>query len=218
MPPPDSPWGGSPADAEAAGDPTHDQEPDPVAPFGYRQDGKPKTSNRGRPRKGTSAPGGSGRRTGPTSVPGPPRARPAGSRSKSKGKDYKAGVQGLIQLACVPLLFSYPDDAAALVVYGEPLAQAVDDLANEDARFAAVLDRILAAGPYGALIAAAMGLGGQLAVNHGAIPVEVGKYLGAMPVEVLRGMVAFGHDRPAPPPTAPDPTGEAPSEGARSAA
>jgi hypothetical protein len=42
-------------------------------------------------------------------------------------------------------------------------------VAEQDPKVARVLDRICAVGPYGALVTAVVGLGAQLAANHGRI-------------------------------------------------
>jgi hypothetical protein len=61
-------------------------------------------------------------------------------------------------------------DAAAITVHAPPIAGALDDLAQEDPAAAAVLDRILQVGPYGALLAAVAPLVLQVLANHSAIP------------------------------------------------
>ena len=90
------------------------------------------------------------------------------------GAQRKAGVAGLMQLAAViPLGLAkrtgkdaYKADAIAIVSSADEIAEACAETADADPRFAAALDRVCAAGPYGALITAAFGLGSQLARNH----------------------------------------------------
>ncbi len=211
--PPDG-WGlGAPGEAEAPGAPNPPEDitgagTDPAAPFGYTVDGRPKTSRRGRPRApGTTrtrtSTSGAGGRTGPRTGSG--KAKPAGNARTRPRVDYKTPLDGIAQLLGVPLFFASPLDAAALIVHQDAITTALDDIANNDPRMAAVLDRILVAGPYGALLAPLCAFGAQVAVNHNVIPPEVGKYLGAVPPEVLLTMVNIraGGPPPADPPPAP---------------
>jgi hypothetical protein len=59
-------------------------------------------------------------------------------------------------------------DAITLVSSADDLAQAVAATAEQDEKFARVVDRVCAAGPYGALISAVLAVGTQCARNHGA--------------------------------------------------
>lgn len=59
-------------------------------------------------------------------------------------------------------------DSLTLAKYGPGIAQAVDEIAQKDARWAAALDRVLTFGPYGALVAAMLPMAAQFATNHGA--------------------------------------------------
>jgi hypothetical protein len=73
-------------------------------------------------------------------------------------------------------------DAAAITVHALPIASALDDLAHEDAAVAAVLERVLQVGPYGALLAAVAPLVLQVLANHEAIPPGT---LGTIPPDQL---------------------------------
>jgi hypothetical protein len=60
-------------------------------------------------------------------------------------------------------------DAAVLEMHLAPIAAALGDLANERPEVAAMLDRLMTAGPYTALVSATVPLGIQLAANHGIV-------------------------------------------------
>lgn len=99
-------------------------------------------------------------------------------------KDRADGVRGLVQISAGLCLIASratakPDkdgvkvdnqafkaDAITLASSADDLAQACADTARADARFAAVLDRVCAVGPYGALLTAVLGVGTQIARNH----------------------------------------------------
>lgn len=84
------------------------------------------------------------------------------------------GVKGLAQVAAViPLMLgrstgnlAYTADAIVIADNADVLAEACAGVAEQDARFGAVLDKVCSAGPYGALITAAMGVVSQLVRNH----------------------------------------------------
>ena len=119
----------------------------PEAPYGYKKNGEPYQR---RP-KGSVKP--SQRKRQQTSQP-----------------DYTEAVNGLFQLAALPLSFAAPADAWAITAYGPGISTALNDLAQERPEVAAVLDKVLQAGPYGALIAAIVPLVAQLLANHGLLP------------------------------------------------
>jgi hypothetical protein len=99
----------------------------------------------------------------------------AGTKA-STGTDYRQGVAALLQIPAFALGVvgryrpAYALDAAALTLHTPTLADAVHQTALSDERVAAILDRVLAAGPYGALLGALMPLALQIAANHKAIP------------------------------------------------
>lgn len=147
------------------------------APWGRKLDGSPKK----RPGR---APG----------APKPILNRPATSPGRSRGKaDYRSGINGVFQLIATPLTIIGAQknnvpliaDGAALSLHGEGIASAVNDLAHEDARVAAVLDRILSVGPYGALIGSVLPLVAQILRNHEIGPVEMTQGMGARSPEKL---------------------------------
>lgn len=103
-------------------------------------------------------------------APSAPSPRRTPTTRAPKVKDYRSGIEGIGQLAAGALFFVAPADAAAVGFHTPPIAAALNDLAQQDPRVAAVLDRILAVGPYGALLAAVMPLVLQILTNHGKVP------------------------------------------------
>jgi hypothetical protein len=102
------------------------------------------------------------------------------------------GVLGLFQGIAMPLAFAAPADAAAIVIHAEPISHAAAEAAANDPRFAALLDRVLALGPYGALLGAVMPLALQLLANHGYVPENFVKPLGlSTKDELMTAMMAM---------------------------
>lgn len=111
---------------------------------------------------------------------GRPRKTPVGGKStstRSKKKDapqYYDGIMGMFQIAGVGLMMAGGDknkaftaDSAAIATYGPDVAKSLDLLAQERPEIAAVLDKLLAVGPYGLVIGAVVPLAMQIAANHG---------------------------------------------------
>lgn len=131
---------------------------------------------------------------------GRPRGRPPGSTSgaprkpkKPERKDYRPPILGVFQLAAAPCILAgqalkqsaFIADAAAITMHAPPIAEAINDLANEDPQVAAVLDRLLVIGPYGAVLAAALPLAAQVITNHRASVLTVTQAFGAVNPEQL---------------------------------
>lgn len=116
----------------------------------------------------------------------------APKRPSKVGVNYAEGIAGLFQVASVGLLVAAGDhnktllaDSKAIAEHGGNIALAFDQLANEKPEVAAVLDKILAVGPYSLVIGAVVPLALQVASNHGVkLPNVPGpdEYL-AVPVE-----------------------------------
>jgi hypothetical protein len=111
---------------------------------------------------------------------------------KRQGTDYTPGITGLLQLAAVPLTVAgaqgnpaFLADAKVITVYSPGIAEALNDLAQERPEVAAVLDRVLKAGPYGALIAAIVPMTCQILANHKIVPPGV---MGTVPMEQVLGI------------------------------
>lgn len=96
-----------------------------------------------------------------------------------KGKtDYREGITGISQLVSFGLSFSNPADAQAVLTHTPAIAQALHDLAMAKPEFARILDKLMSAGPYGALITAVFPLIVQILINHDKLPDAVGAALG----------------------------------------
>lgn len=115
--------------------------------------------------------------------------RKAASSSKKSGTDYRPGINGIFQMVAVPLAFKAPADAAAVGHHGPNIAEALNELAKERPEVAAVLERLLAVGPYGLVISATLPLVLQILHNHDVIPEQMAVAVGATPKqEILRQM------------------------------
>lgn len=152
------------------------EQPDPDAPYGRNADGVPYK----RPkewREKLAAKLAEGRRTQSAAAPPRKPAKKATAKTAGAAPDYRAGALALLQLPAVALTVASKFkpklalDAAAVTLHAPNLAEAAAMTAQADERFAAILDKALSIGPYGALLGAALGLGMQIAANHGAVPV-----------------------------------------------
>ncbi len=168
----------------ANGEPTQPLEftTDDDAPYGRKADGTPRQKP--------------GRR--PSGSPTSPR-RPAGSTRRATGRkttvDYRPGIIGMLQIpafalgAAGQLNPALALDGAAISLHAPNIAEALNQLANENPAVAAALDRILQAGPYGAIIGACLPLAFQIAANHKAIPDGMARSVGAMPAGDFEAML-----------------------------
>ena len=114
-------------------------------------------------------------------------------KKKSYGTDYTEGVTQLISMPAailgvvgsqtnnIPLVA----DAAVINHYAPKVAEAVNDLAQERPEVAAVLDRVLKAGPYAALMGAIVPMAIQILANHKVIPAGIA---GTMTAEQVIGI------------------------------
>lgn len=168
-------------------EPTTDPNADPEAPYGRKADGTPKARPGRKPADG-SAP----RQTAPK----PGRKAPATRARATATPDYRAGISGVLQVPTAALAMAgrfKPEltyDAAAIAVHTPSIAEALNSLAQEEPRVAAVLDRVLAIGPYGAIVGVMITLTAQIAVNHKRLPVEAGAAFGAVEPDTLMASIA----------------------------
>lgn len=124
------------------------------------------------------------RKRGPRKgVSAPPRRTSAAS--KKAGTDYRPGLNGIFQMVAVPLAFKAPADAAAVGMHGPNISEALNELAKERPEVAAVLEKLLAVGPYGLVLSATLPLVIQILHNHDVIPEQMAAPLGAVPKKVL---------------------------------
>lgn len=178
---------------------------DPEAPYGRRRDGRPYTMSPEKraevgarlaaARRAASSGGGARRRT---KAPAAPRKTAGtgtgGAAAKASTPDYRPALSGmLVQLPSFALSMlgrvdpAFHADAAAVVVHGPALVDAVAETALADERLAALLDRITKVGPYGLVVTAALPLVLQLLANHQVIPPN--RELGVLPAaELLDGL------------------------------
>lgn len=114
-------------------------------------------------------------------------------KKKAYGTDYTEGVTQLLsmpaailgvvgsQTSNLPLVA----DAAVINHYAPKVAEAVNDLAQERPEVAAVLDKVLKAGPYAALMGAVVPMAIQILANHKVIPAGIA---GTMTAEQVLGI------------------------------
>jgi hypothetical protein len=103
------------------------------------------------------------------------RARVTAAQSAALSDEQRAdGIRGLMQVGAGLCMVAgkasgqdaFKADAITLVSNADELAAACVATAKQDEKFARVVDKIAAAGPYGALIGAVMGVSMQLVRNH----------------------------------------------------
>lgn len=161
---------------------------DPEAPWGRRADGTPRNKPGPRPT------GGGGK---PTAPPPPKKAGKPKPPPKRTRPDYRPGITALLSLPAGLVGAAGATlgrrelvaDAATIMAHAPGLAGGLDELAGQDPRVAAVLDRVLQAGPYGALITAVVPMAAQILANHGIL--KPGQ-MGTMPPEDLVQAYAQG--------------------------
>lgn len=98
----------------------------------------------------------------------------ASKRKPKNTPSYEEGLQSLFQMTAFGLFIAAGDsnkpimaDSKAVAEHGPGIASALNQLAMEKPEVAAVLDKILAVGPYSLVIASVAPLVMQIAANHG---------------------------------------------------
>lgn len=122
-------------------------------------------------------------------------------KKKSSGTDYTEGVTQLLSMpaAMLGVVGSQTNnlplvaDAAVVNHYAPEVGKAVNDLAQERPEVAAVLDRVLKAGPYAALIGAVVPMTLQILANHKVVPVGIA---GTMSAEQVLGIQPQSKESP----------------------
>lgn len=158
---------------------------DTDAPYGRTAAGRPK-SKPGRKAKAAGS--------GPMAPPRRRAARTGATRAPSRDNvaaRYTDGCMRLLRTLVAPLMVvgqrnqAVAADAATLAEHGPALADAVGQLAAEEARVAAALDRLMSVGPYGEVFSVLLTMGAQLSYNHGVLPPAVGQNMGLADPAVL---------------------------------
>lgn len=160
---------------------------DEDAPYGRKADGTPKAKPGPRgPRtpKSPTAPGLSAPKPVKTSTPRKTRSAPV-------AVDYRPGVLGITQLIAAPLALAgrmnvaFAYDSLTISRYAPALAEAANNLAQQEPAVAAALDKVLQVGPYGEIIGVALVMAVQMAVNHGKVSPDAVAGMGIVKPEDL---------------------------------
>lgn len=114
----------------------------------------------------------------PKTVPKAPPRTSGGTSKNKRAVDYRAGILGLLQLPALVLGLvarttgnpALALDSATITLHAPDLAEAIDATAQAQPWLAAILDKAVEVGPYGALVTAVLPLALQLAANHGRVP------------------------------------------------
>jgi len=106
-----------------------------------------------------------------------PRGRPKGSKTKAPPPQEVGAaeaVRGLLQIPATAVIMvgqrvgSVPlvADGATVIVHGPAFAAAVEEVAKHDPRVMAMLEKLVAFGPYGMFVTACVIMGAQFGRNH----------------------------------------------------
>lgn len=161
----------------AAGPPKVEQ-----AKYGLKADGTP--------RKRPAGPGRTPARTQAAGTHPAGGAKPVAETPQDALQRRTEGIESLFQFASAGTLMmwmrtdqkSWQADTITLSEHAPAVARAVAETAAVNPKFAALIDKVTAVGPYGALISAVLPLMAQLASNHG---IAVGRAMGGKTPEEL---------------------------------
>lgn len=138
-------------------------EADPEAPYGRFANGKPRKSP---PKSSSSGP----RRGGPTT----PKASKRASAKRPKTPDFTKMLKTGVQMVGVTIMGigarrsrALLADGMAVRMHAEPLAKGLNEVAQASPAVQRVLTQAGPAMPYVSLVTAVVGLGVQIAANHG---------------------------------------------------
>jgi hypothetical protein len=86
-------------------------------------------------------------------------------------------------------------DSVAISIHSPQIAESLNALAQERPEVAAVLDRLLAIGPYGLVLSSVLPLVLQLLTNHNILPARVAAPLGCKsPDDLIKLIVSETQD------------------------
>lgn len=122
-----------------------------------------------------------------TAPPARPKAAPAPSKKSGQRQDALLGLGQIAQMGLIGAR-QYAD-AGAVGVHWPNISREVATLADTDARIAAIVDPLLKAGPYTALVAAVLPLVAQIGVNHKVMPAGA---MGTVSGDMLEAQIKTG--------------------------
>lgn len=108
-------------------------------------------------------------------------------KSTSKNDDRREALEGLGQLAQVPLIATKQfADAGAIGIYWPNVSKELANLADSQDAIAKVIDPLLKVGPYTGLVTALLPFLMQIAVNHGRVAPGA---MGTVPASMLSAQI-----------------------------
>lgn len=138
----------------------------------------------------------------------PPKSRTA----KAPTTNPEEAIRGLLQIPATAVVMvgqragsvALVADGATVLVHGPAFASALAEVAENDPRVMAILEKLVSFGPYAALTTAVVIMGAQFARNHEAGPAPILEGFGAVPPHQI--IEAASLDVPV---EAPSPNGQA---------
>lgn len=123
----------------------------------------------------------------------PSRARKRPSPAQPEPSQATEAIRGLLQLPAAGFILvgqrvqSVPlvADGATILVHGGPFAEALAKIAENDPRMMALLEKLLAFGPYGEALALAIPFAAQFIRNHNEPAAPILEGFGAVPPEEI---------------------------------